>query len=170
MVLSKELYRDYLKYLDPVFVCLCQFCLTLTTLWADSADNKLTIFYFFLENSIWHFMQIISLGDNLHDFSLGDNLHEVSNPIFKETEKYSKCHRLKFFTQHAKCYSLMALLTNLSCQAVSQRGREKEWDRRQRLIILVLLQVKEEHSCQKQMMAGWTLPLPTVCILHWTCP
>ena len=24
---------------------------------------------FFLENRIWHFMQIISLGDNLHDVS-----------------------------------------------------------------------------------------------------
>ena len=30
-------------------------------------------FLFFLENRIWHFMQIVSLGDNLH---------EVSDPIF----------------------------------------------------------------------------------------
>ena len=29
--------------------------------------------YFFLENRIWHIMQIVSLGDNLH---------EVSDPIF----------------------------------------------------------------------------------------
>ena len=37
---------------------------------ADSADDKLVIFFlFFLENKIWHFMQIV-------------NLHEVSNPIF----------------------------------------------------------------------------------------
>ena len=33
------------------------------------------IFLFFLENRIRHFMQIVSLGDNLH---------EVSNPIFLE--------------------------------------------------------------------------------------
>ena len=43
-------------------------CLTLTMLWADSADNKLMIFFLFsLENRIWHFMQIVSLGDNLHE-------------------------------------------------------------------------------------------------------
>ena len=41
--------------------------LTLTTLWADSADDKLKwFFYIFLENKIWHLMQIVSLGDNLH--------------------------------------------------------------------------------------------------------
>ena len=41
---------------------------------ADSADDKLMLFYlFFLENKIWHFMQIVSIEDNLH---------EVSNPIF----------------------------------------------------------------------------------------
>ena len=37
-----------------------------------SADDILKHFPFFLENRIWHFMQI----------SLGDNLHEVSDPIF----------------------------------------------------------------------------------------
>ena len=47
--------------------------LTFTTLWADSADDKLMIFFLiFPENRIWHFIQI---------FSYGDNLHEVSNPI-----------------------------------------------------------------------------------------
>ena len=35
--------------------------LTLTTLWADSADDKLKwVFYIFLENKIWHLMQIVS--------------------------------------------------------------------------------------------------------------
>ena len=48
--------------------------LTLTMLWADSADDKLMIFFlYFLANRIWHFMQSVSSGDNLH---------EVSNPIF----------------------------------------------------------------------------------------
>ena len=38
-----------------------------TTRWANSADNKLAIFYlFFLENRIQHFMQI---GDHLHEFT-----------------------------------------------------------------------------------------------------
>ena len=47
--------------------------LTFTMLWANSADDKLMKFFlFFLENRIWHFMQIASLGDNVH---------EVSNPI-----------------------------------------------------------------------------------------
>ena len=41
---------------------------------ANSADDKLMIFFlFFWENRIWHFMQIVSSGDNLE---------EVSNPIF----------------------------------------------------------------------------------------
>ena len=46
-------------------------------------DNKLMIFFlFFPENRIWHFMQIVSIGDNLH---------EMSNPDFKENwEKYFK--------------------------------------------------------------------------------
>ena len=40
---------------------------------ANSADDKLMAFFlFFLESRIWHFMQIVSLGDNLH---------EVSNPV-----------------------------------------------------------------------------------------
>ena len=34
--------------------------LTLTALWANSADDKLTIFFLiFLENNVWHFMQIV---------------------------------------------------------------------------------------------------------------
>ena len=41
--------------------------LTFTTLWANSASNKLMIF--FLENGVWHFMQIVSNGDNLHEMS-----------------------------------------------------------------------------------------------------
>ena len=41
--------------------------LTLTALWADSTDDKLKwFFYIFLENKIWHLMQIVSLGGNLH--------------------------------------------------------------------------------------------------------
>ena len=43
----------------------------LLTYYADSADDKFGIF--FLENRTWHFMEIVSLGDSLH---------EVSYPIF----------------------------------------------------------------------------------------
>ena len=50
---------------------------TFTTLWAKSADNKLMMF--FPENSIWHFMQI---------FSSGDNLYDMSKPVF--WDKYEK--------------------------------------------------------------------------------
>ena len=53
-----------------------QYTLTFTTLWAFSADDKMMLFFlFFPENRIWHFMQIVSLGDNLH---------EMSNPVFWE--------------------------------------------------------------------------------------
>ena len=47
--------------------------LNFTTLWANLADEKLMIFFvFFPENIIWHVMQIVSNGDNLH---------EMSNPV-----------------------------------------------------------------------------------------
>ena len=45
-------------------------CLLRTTLWANSADNKLMIFFFlFPERRIWFFMQTVSNGDNLHEMS-----------------------------------------------------------------------------------------------------
>ena len=64
--------------------------LTLTTLWAYSADNKLMIFFlFFPENKIWHFMQIVSTGDNLH---------EMSKPVFRE--------KIRKLFQYAICWKL----------------------------------------------------------------
>ena len=49
---------------------------TLSTLWANSADDKLVILVlYFPENRIWYFMQIVSSADNLH---------EMSNPVFWE--------------------------------------------------------------------------------------
>ena len=48
--------------------------ITFTTLWASLADNNLMVFFLiFLEKSVWYFMRIVYLGDNLHD---------ISNPIF----------------------------------------------------------------------------------------
>ena len=55
-------------------------------LWANSADNKLMIFFlFFLENRIWHFMQIVSWGESVRSYFLG-----------KTRKKISKCCLLKF--------------------------------------------------------------------------
>ena len=38
-----------------------------------------TFFLFLLENKFWHFMQLVSLGDNLH---------EILKPIFLENEVF----------------------------------------------------------------------------------
>ena len=58
--------------------------LTITTLWANSADDKLMIFFlFFPENRLWHFMQIISIGDCLH---------EMSKLVFSEKKQQKKKH------------------------------------------------------------------------------
>ena len=61
---------------------------TFTTPWANSAYDKLVIVsYFFSENRLWHFIQIVS----------GEKLHEMYKPIFWENKKYiSKCCLLKF--------------------------------------------------------------------------
>ena len=51
--------------------------LTFSTLWTDSADDKLkTFFLFFPENKVCHFMQII--------FEWDQNLYEMSTPVFWE--------------------------------------------------------------------------------------
>ena len=44
--------------------------LTFTTLLAYSEGDKLMIFLLFSpDNRIWYFMQIVSIGDNLHEMS-----------------------------------------------------------------------------------------------------
>ena len=54
--------------------------LTFTALWANSADDKLRMLFLFSpENRIWHSMQIVTIGDSLH---------ESSNPV--PLEKYEK--------------------------------------------------------------------------------
>ena len=46
------------------------FSLIFITLWANSAANKIVIFFlFFSENRIWPFMLIVSPGDNLQEMS-----------------------------------------------------------------------------------------------------
>ena len=60
---------------------------------ANLTDNKLMIFLLFsTENKIWHFVQIVSSGDNLH---------EVSKPVILE-----ECFNMSSaenFTQSVKC-------------------------------------------------------------------
>ena len=70
--------------------------LTLSMLWANSADDTLMIFFLiFPRKQVWHFMQIVSNGDNLHG---------LSNPVFWENikKKYFKMLSAEIFTQHAK--------------------------------------------------------------------
>ena len=65
--------------------------LTFTTLLANSADDKLIIFFlFFLRKWLRHFMQIVPLGDNLH---------EMPKPIFWEKIKMALA---EICTQYAK--------------------------------------------------------------------
>ena len=50
----------------PVWEAFNQFI----TLWTNSADDNLMIFFlFFPESRIWHFMQTVFIGDNLHEMS-----------------------------------------------------------------------------------------------------
>ena len=71
--------------------------LSFTTLWANSADDKTIgdIFLTFPWNRIWHFIQIVFIGDNLH---------EMSNPVFfeKNIKKYFNMLSAENFTQSAK--------------------------------------------------------------------
>ena len=64
----------------------------MTILWANSADDKLMIFFLLSpENRIWHFMHIISFGDYLY---------EMSKPVFWEKEeKYFKMSSAENFIQ-----------------------------------------------------------------------
>ena len=58
---------------------------------ANSADDKLTIlFWFFSENRLKHFKQIVSLG------ILGDNLYELSKLISVKKRKYFKMFKIIF--------------------------------------------------------------------------
>ena len=54
------------------------FTLNFTTLLVNSADDKLIVFSFFPENRIWHYMKIVSKGDNFH---------VMSDPVFCDYEE-----------------------------------------------------------------------------------
>ena len=55
--------------------------------------NWVIFFLFFPENRIWHFMQIVSNGDNLH---------EMSNPVFWEKKNNVSTSSAENFTQSVK--------------------------------------------------------------------
>ena len=65
--------------------------LTFTIHWANSADDNLIFFLFFLENWIWHFMQIVSSGDNLH---------EMSNPSSRKRKKKISMLTAEFYPEY----------------------------------------------------------------------
>ena len=66
---------------------------------ANSADDKLMIFlyFFFQENRLWHFMQIVS----------GDNMHEMSKPIFLEKISFMSA---KIFTHMLRVKNLHVII------------------------------------------------------------
>ena len=52
--------------------------LTITTLWANSADDKLMIFFlFFPENMIQHFMQIVPICMKCQSLFSGENKKKI---------------------------------------------------------------------------------------------
>ena len=90
----------WFPFYDTIYISLV--LVTVVNFWANLADDKLLYFFlFFPENRLWHFMQIVSIGDNLHEMSKpvfnGDNLHEMSKPVFwkKEKKNISVCRLLK---------------------------------------------------------------------------
>ena len=77
-----------MENVNPAYLVVSLF---LTTLLANSAEDKLMIFLlFFVENRLWHFMQI-------------DSLHEILSPVYWEKwEEYFNMFSAENFTQSAK--------------------------------------------------------------------
>ena len=89
--------------------------LTLSMLGADSADNELVIhvfFLFFLENRIWHFMQIVSLGDNLHEVL--DLFFPKETICMKCLILFSRKNKKKIF-QNVLCWNFYPACKMLKC-------------------------------------------------------
>ena len=85
--------------------CLFKQYLTFRTLLANSAGDKLIIFFlFFPENRTWHFMQIVSIGDKCKLSPL-ETICMKCQILFpmKNKKKYFKMLSAEKFTQSAKC-------------------------------------------------------------------
>ena len=91
--------------------------LTFITHSANSADNKF-VFLFFLENRFWRFVQIVSIGDNLHEMS---NLFSREN---KKTFQHVVCWKFLPRVLSVKCFSLQRRLmkVDLKCDASGGKG------------------------------------------------
>ena len=66
-----------------LFICIYTFSLTFTMHWTNSAGDALMkfsyFFFFFRKQDLTHFMQIVFIGDNLH---------EMSKPFFGGKNKH----------------------------------------------------------------------------------
>ena len=88
----------------------------------NSIDDKLLIFFlFFPENRIWKFMQIVSIGDNLH---------EMSNPVSGKNKKnISVCRLLKILpgVLSVNIWSYNIFLLSPWIHAVGTSPRHFKW-------------------------------------------
>ena len=71
------------KKLYGLLIRNCPQISTITTLWANSADDKLIISFFY-------FFQKMGFDISCNTISLGDNLHEMSKLIFWEKHEKKK--------------------------------------------------------------------------------
>ena len=90
-------------------------------------------FLFFPESIFWHFMQIVSSGDNLH---------EMSKSIF--WDKKFKIPSAEYFTCHAKLLRLMSTLALFS--VLSSILRDSEWRGGIDLLLNPSYGMYEQHS------------------------
>ena len=68
--MQQESYQYFFFFCLKSIFFLINACYHLTMLSVNlAADKLMTFFLFSLENRIWHFMQIVSTGDNLHEMS-----------------------------------------------------------------------------------------------------
>ena len=94
----------------------------ITSLLTHSADDKFVIFWlFFPYNRFWHFTQIVSTGDNLHEIPKSCFLRKIRNDIFlifsrkkKALTVHAKCLHWRQFAWNAKS-CLLEKIRNKSC-------------------------------------------------------
>ena len=89
--LLSTLRKPYLLITESIYI---DKYIAFTPLWANSADDKLVLFFlFFPENRLWHLKQRVSLEDSLH---------EMLQPIFWwNYGKYFKMLSAETLTQRA---------------------------------------------------------------------
>ena len=84
----------------------------------------LFVFFFFSENSIWHFMQIVSIGDSLHEMSSYFSGRSKKNVINLSSAKLAqRVINVKFF------YHLFNSAATVLKIGKREREREREIER-----------------------------------------